>query len=778
MGTMETTIFLFTHVLIFVIPGILSCPPAEEGMSYDLKYSTVNLKKETTMVMWTKDDILVAECPVLNGECVINDVYWLSARVEQINDMLTFHIHIHNVSRRIPTNPAGVWKLRTHTSSPNVEVFYHCSLQVYAKPKDVFCDFVWSIDTLDITCSVTRIYPEAMMIVNKTNTHFGPISCTNTKLNEEPVYYKANCNTQFLHQQLHVVADYFNFFIYPNIIAASINMQSGVNTTASLHAEPAYVVLKECSLREKRINCSCRGLDKGVSIVDNYIHNNRIDYTNKDVFNNQYATEEEMSCKPTRYSINGESRIYCDNSAVIVLALVCVVMTITTLILFFFYTNRCRLLRDMVFMLRKTNYRDIHQNPIGESAFDFSLVAIDTSEKEDFTACLLNQETTQQSLTAKMYPNLLEGASAQSMKPKIVDKIHLMTTSSVLLIGTRNSNKDLLKRSMLQREYCLEKTETKKTIVDLKTKKDLFEIGRNWKLVFNQIKLPDEEKIQLHFTKYDNHVIKLVDGPVYDTNNINTFIEDMKACITLSNEEFKAIIVAFTNDRANDCNSVIKILHDSFGFDVNNVISVIIYETELKIGKEIKTDYATVKSVCGERMLMYDIENHTEEVKSLISLVSQMEYNSNNQLLRIKTQRSLQYGESEKILQNICLLLETVLDESQNLHGKNKELVDHLENVWNKYHEYYEKGDKLTADSNHTLKMDKSVIEDVTHLIECFRNIYSVAEPMRRSKEILMPSFKTSYQNFHDWYVMSVIKDKENLLDSNLKMRLSKVVSK
>lgn len=361
-----------------------------------------------------------------------------------------------------------------------------------------------------------------------------------------------------------------------------------------------------------------------------------------------------------------------------------------------------------------------------------------------------------------------------------MDKIQHIIASSVLLIGTRNSNKDLLKRSLLQREYCLENTDNKKkTIVDLKTKKQLFEVGRNWKLVFNQIKLPDEEKIKLHYTKCDNQVIKIVDGPVYDANNISKFIEDMKASITLSVDGFSTIIVAFTPDRTKDCNSLINILHESFGFDVNKVIPVTIYENELKIGKEIETDYFTVESVCGERLLTYNIENHTEEVKSLISLVTQMKYNRNSQLLRIKNEQSQQLIELEEIFKNSCLLLDTVLDESQKLQGETKQLVDHLEKLWNKYQECYleDTDDKLNANNKQILKMDTSIIEDGTHLIECFRNIYSVAEPMKRSKEILMPSLKKSYRNFHDWYVMSVIKDRENLLDGNLKMRLSKVVS-
>lgn len=75
----------------------------------------------------------------------------------------------------------------------------------------------------------------SQMIINKTNTQFGPISCFNHKLKEEPVYYEANCSAQFLHQQLNLKADVFIFLIYPNIIGSTLNTHLGVNSSATVY---------------------------------------------------------------------------------------------------------------------------------------------------------------------------------------------------------------------------------------------------------------------------------------------------------------------------------------------------------------------------------------------------------------------------------------------------------------------------------------------------------------------------------------------------------------
>ncbi|XP_059153641.1 uncharacterized protein LOC131939372 [Physella acuta] len=385
-------------------------------------------------------------------------------------------------------------------------------------------------------------------------------------------------------------------------------------------------------------------------------------------------------------------------------------------------------------------------------------------------------------------PGTSEVQALQSENPADINLYKI--SSSVLLLGTVNSNKELLKRSILQREYHIMKTDDKKSIVDTKDKNVILEVSKKVLRSLPQFSMPDKNKIQLHYTKCDDQVFKLVDGPVYDTNNINKFIEDMKSCLSLSQEGFNAIIVAFTLDRAKDCNSLINMLHSNFGINVNTLISVIIYENELKIGKGVEGDYAQVKSVCGDRLLRYNIENHIQEIKHLISCVSQMEFNWSSQPLCIKNERSLLYSEWEEILKDICLMLEMVLDNSQTLHDESKKCVDLLVMLWRKHQAFAKqeidtdddddqtKKDEFNSNNKHTIKMGNSIIEDVTYVIECFRIIYSVSEPMRRCKEILIPSFKTSYQNFHDWYVMSVIKDKENLLDSNLKMKLFNLMKK
>ncbi|XP_059153665.1 uncharacterized protein LOC131939398 [Physella acuta] len=161
----STKLSLCFNALLFHITVAYACDPAEEGRPYLLKHSIAKVPWGVTMVTWTKDDILVADCPVATASCTTNAMTWLVAEVIKTDDNITFFLNISSVSRLSRNNSKGIWKLKSHTSSPRAEEFYNCNLQVYAKIKETKCIKNLSKDGLTVSCYGKQVYPEAMMSV-------------------------------------------------------------------------------------------------------------------------------------------------------------------------------------------------------------------------------------------------------------------------------------------------------------------------------------------------------------------------------------------------------------------------------------------------------------------------------------------------------------------------------------------------------------------------------------------------------------------------------------
>ncbi|XP_059153648.1 uncharacterized protein LOC131939381 [Physella acuta] len=379
----------------------------------------------------------------------------------------------------------------------------------------------------------------------------------------------------------------------------------------------------------------------------------------------------------------------------------------------------------------------------------------------------------------------------------VADRNMLKTTSSILLLGTQHSNKHLLKRSIINGDYTIEKTKNLKIVVDSKSREVLLQIAKPSIGNFLNIELQDFDKISLHYTKRGDQVIKLVDGPVFEAHNVHKFNDDIKKCIVLSQEGYNSIIVAFTADRVRECNLLLNILHDNFSVNRNNVFPMLIYENEYKFATKMIKEYNAILNEYQVRFIKYNIENHTKEMSTFFTLVNQITTTCTSHLLCKNKENFLQYGEWEEILKEIYLLLEKALIERISMQNEVEELLEHLKLLWSEFQgsnddrhlindsfdNERDKGETkglgttiIQTDTKQRLVLDSSLIEDIIHIMEilCLRNIYFDTEPMRKCKEMLMHSFQERYQRFHDWYVRTVIKDRDNLLNRNIMQKLSK----
>ncbi|XP_059153668.1 uncharacterized protein LOC131939400 isoform X2 [Physella acuta] len=758
-------ILLYFYLLTVAV--LYACSPAEEGQPYELKHTMSKAPSDTTMVMWTKDDILVAECPVDAGDCVTNDINWLTAKVELVNNTIVFSLRVNYVTRKLSSSSKGLWKLRTHTSSLSVEVFYYCTLQVYAKPRDIFCEYMWSIEGYNVDCKVKNIFPEAMMIVERRNVPSPPISCINSKEKEEPAYYNSSCKTTFLREDLHLQTEYFTFFVYPNLVASKTNYKLGLNTSSSLNIEPKTVVLKECEVKQQQIKCRCRRLDGNTSIFDWYMNNTRVgEQSDEYITSVTELTDQAVACLPVVCSENDCAKIStqtsaCDyESTVIVLSIFLTIAIIVICVICLILIKRCkpekgvpgidRMFYRAKYSTNKDEAESNEKNPDPQAGTD------------DIKMNVLNEK---KALLHHEVSTLVTIDSDSHKARKIFDLSIYKVKSSILLIGTRNCNIELFKRSILQRKNYV-------------TNENKDSLKRN-------PQKGDSAVLTLNYSERDNRIIKLVDGPVYGDIQLDYFIDHMKSCLCLSHMGYNAIFLAFTADTVREMNLLLTIVHDDFNIDMNYAFCIMIYSKECVIEKEVESEYINIKNITGERFLMYDINDPENGFDEFFARVEKIQDTCTSHLMANIDARLFKNNiELEEILKETCLFMGKLhhqLHENINTMENIEYRLQRIEELWNKlqkeidntYIGFDAAGSVLSKTQE--MQMDKRIIEDITQLIECLRYIYFVPQPMKRSKQILLPDLENSYQSFHDWYVESVTMNKDDLLDKNLKIRLSNV---
>ncbi|XP_059153624.1 uncharacterized protein LOC131939358 isoform X2 [Physella acuta] len=566
--------------LLFLITVVCPCDPAEEGKPHELIYTMSKIPSDTTMVMWTKDDIIVAECPLFPGDCVINDLSWLTAKVEKKGDTLEFSIYINSVSRGLLSNAKGIWMLRRHTSDTKVEVFYYCNLQVYAKPAETNCKKTLSKDGLTVSCYGKQVYPEAMITVFRTSVDSNSDTCKNTPMTYDPVYYETICERRFNTSELHLEMEDFTFCVYPSVIGTKDYNLIGTNVSMSLLIEPSSISVRDCNRTTSSISCSCERLDTDDSKSGFNWYANDVEVKQK----SQYYTAatspgavDDIICKPITTETTRQYHDV-DNSAVIVLVILLVAAILGILVLVFIYTPLCKLFKDkMNFPMKRTDGKKEEPAESGESK---SLL---TTDKEGTSSNTEKNEATLSSTSEIKVDEVSneQGSSditkhdVKSDKPRFDFSVYNVKTS-ILLLGTKDCNKELFKRSLLQEPYCITsekvkafvKDSTKWKIMDCKTKQIIFDTSGE------KVKLPDNVKLQVHYSKREDAVFKLVDGPVYDQKEVKKFIEEMKSCLVLCREGYNAVVVVYTTDKEKEISPLTKILHETFAFNMNNIILI------------------------------------------------------------------------------------------------------------------------------------------------------------------------------------------------------------
>lgn len=335
-------------------------------------------------------------------------------------------------------------------------------------------------------------------------------------------------------------------------------------------------------------------------------------------------------------------------------------------------------------------------------------------------------------------------------------------TSSLLLIGTKNSNKALLKRCLIRGEYSVEETEDKKHFIDLKSQKKFLTVTRRRQENFPVLKLLDAEQYTVQFCDRKTSIIKLIDGPVYE-NDENNLIEVIHSCILLNLNSYNGVIVAFTADKVSQCMDVLKVLSDKFRCDLTRIFLFIIFEKELLIANEFQKDFKELENMFRERLLRFQIEDNINEIDKFFTLLEVTHSSYKTNLFTKNNENLVLYSQIEEILKYTSILLEIVMTEQAMPHNANQ-ILQHVEQL------VYDIN--ANRGSSQRLQMDTSVLQDVTHICECLKNIYLVSEPMVRCKKLLIASLKDSYRNVHDCFVRSIIKDKDILLDSNEDIRL------
>ncbi|XP_059153666.1 uncharacterized protein LOC131939399 [Physella acuta] len=551
-----TILFQSCLVLFFLIQVMYACGPAEEGKPYTLTHVMTKAPSDTTMLMWTKDDNLIAECALVSGDCTTNDINWLTANVNTNGEMWQFSINIMSVSREILKNTKGLWKLQTHTSSPNVEVFYECNLQVYAKPTETKCTKTWSKDGLTVSCYGKQVYPEAMMAVFRESIDTQTVLCNNTHSNLEPLYYETECWKTLKKHDLLFERDDYIFCLYPSLIGHPNFTQTGTNISLSLLKEYSSVSVQDCNKSNGFINCSCERLDSDESKSGfNWIADG-VDVKSKTQY---YVTivngtaVNDITCTPIVTGKNQKEDTECTdtgNITVIVLAVLFAISGLINVVLCYTFIKK-------YFPLLKLTKVNLSSARTYSKGIEFT---------EDEESRKLFESKTEESTRNT---GTIEDISAPISASKSDANNH---KRSILLVGTKESNKELYKRTLLQKSYAIEKQKSAKKkiwkVLDKETNEEIHETSQD------EIKLPDKNILHLHYFERCNIVFKLIDGPVYDDQDVDKFIEEMKSCLVLCREGYNTVVVVYTSDTKKDARSLVFMLHEDLGIDLNNVIVV------------------------------------------------------------------------------------------------------------------------------------------------------------------------------------------------------------
>ncbi|GFO27298.1 kin of irre protein [Plakobranchus ocellatus] len=224
--------------------------PAEEGQETTLT-CTVNTAvlacSSSTILEWSVNKLTsVIEC--ISKACGggYSSSYGFSATISLSSSTLT----IPKVSRIDPFNMETRWTCRTCADASR-EVTACDKLEVYAKPENPSCTVrentaaSGDIETVTVSCSTTKVYPEAKcsferrtnggtpVTINKTPTY------NHTELTGKPVYYRSECSVDVPVAELGEGTHSFRAFIYPDVTdGIDLVTATTASTTVTLKPPP------------------------------------------------------------------------------------------------------------------------------------------------------------------------------------------------------------------------------------------------------------------------------------------------------------------------------------------------------------------------------------------------------------------------------------------------------------------------------------------------------------------------------------------------------------
>ncbi|GFO46653.1 hypothetical protein PoB_007315800 [Plakobranchus ocellatus] len=204
------------------------CRPAQEGQETNLT-CTVDTEAlacpSTIRLEWSVNSFeRLIYCIYNRCGGGYSSHYGLSATINNSGSTLT----ITNVSRTVPFNMETRWSCRP-CGSASREVTACDKLEVYAKPENPSCIVRENtavpddIESVTVSCSTTKVYPEAMcsfkrrtnggtfITINKTPTY------RHTKITGTPVYYRSECSVDVPVAELGEGTHSFSAFMYPDV---------------------------------------------------------------------------------------------------------------------------------------------------------------------------------------------------------------------------------------------------------------------------------------------------------------------------------------------------------------------------------------------------------------------------------------------------------------------------------------------------------------------------------------------------------------------------------
>ncbi|XP_059153634.1 uncharacterized protein LOC131939363 [Physella acuta] len=597
------------------VVSALTCDPAAEEMPYDIQYNMTSIPSESRMFVWMKDGNIAFECTVASGDCSHNDIPWLKASTERVDDSLIFNIHFPRVTRQLGRNSEGVWSLHSHTSHSKQETFYTCNLKVYAAPSTntTHCESTWSASQIYYSCNTTKSYPRSLMAIRWYN-EISLASCKYAPVSVEPVYYNAQCSTSLKTEKLHLTPNDFNIFVYPNVTGTQKDFHFGISLSAVVNIVRSSVIQRQCLEDGLSINCSCKKLEPLDDSALFLWHNGDQLVSSKP--SNMHAFKKGTSNITCEELVPNQHRNDIVANGLIVGLSICVFLI--ALFVVFIVLILCSKRVRSKFPDKFRNYMASRfdadktipnlNNPAQEQAHL-------PQNKEEMTSNELNIESagfvdvakkvafndplqTQGKLNKR--PNNYEtkenddNEEMASLLPNEtqVDSNYEGSTNAktvILLLGTPKSNKHLLRNEILRNEEKISK-------------------------------LPDKSNTtSLAYSSINGKVTKLVDVPITDDVTIDEDKENLKSAVAIIPEGYNAIIVVLAiQDIIQSVQKIEKLLNDNFCME--SVIFIVTYKDDLLETDPYKTEYEIFRNKHSSRLLTMNINGI--DIRNVLNMVN------------------------------------------------------------------------------------------------------------------------------------------------------------